>query len=60
MCPQQVRYHLKVEQLFARRPSGGLVLTDKQLGITPSMSINTFEIYESLMSIDSRKNVHLI
>ena len=29
-------------------------------GITPSMSMNTFEIYESLMSIDSRKNVYLI
>jgi hypothetical protein len=29
MSPQQVRYHLKVEQLCARRPRRGLVLTYK-------------------------------
>jgi hypothetical protein len=29
MPPQNVRYHLKVEQLFARRPRIGLVLTYK-------------------------------
>jgi hypothetical protein len=29
MFPQQVRYHLKVEQLFAKRPRRGLVLTYK-------------------------------
>jgi hypothetical protein len=29
MSPQKVRYHLKVEQLFARRPRRGLVLTYK-------------------------------
>jgi hypothetical protein len=30
MSPQQVRYYLKMEQLFARRPRRGLVLTDNQ------------------------------
>jgi hypothetical protein len=29
MYPQQVRYHLKVEQLFATRPRRDLLLTYK-------------------------------
>jgi hypothetical protein len=53
MSLQQVHYHLKVEQLFARRPRRGLVAgaDGQSSGITPVISMNTSEIYKSLRYI---------
>ena len=51
---QQVRYHLKVAS--RERFSADLQTS----GITPGMSMNTFEIYQSLRTFGSRKRVYLI
>jgi hypothetical protein len=49
MSPQQVRYHLKVEQFNICHASKEGFGADLQTsGITPGMSTNTFEIYQSL------------
>jgi hypothetical protein len=47
MSPQNVRYHLKVEQLFARRPRREFGADLQTSDITPGMSTNTFEIYQN-------------
>jgi hypothetical protein len=57
MFPQKVR--LKVEQLFARHPRGGLVLTYKYQTLRLAWAWIHLN-YQSLRTFDSRKRVYLI
>jgi hypothetical protein len=56
MSPQKVRYYLKVSSYLQERFCADLQTSD----ITPGMSTNTFEIYQSLRTFGSRKRVYLI
>jgi hypothetical protein len=55
MSPQQVHYHL-ICQTSNERFGADLQTS----GITPGMSTNTCEIYQSLRTFGSRKGVYLI
>jgi hypothetical protein len=60
MSPQKVRYHLKVEQLFVKRPRRGLVLTYKQQTLRLAWTRIHLRFSRALRTSGSRKRVYLM